>query len=120
MTEVLVVGAGPVGLALAADLRARGVAVDVVERRVDPGAGTRAIGIHSPALELLEASGATDGIRERAVRIARGEARADGRVLAEIRFDRCGPGIRTWRPCRSPTRSRCSRARPTGGGGEWA
>lgn len=88
MTEVLVVGAGPVGLALAADLRTRGVEVAVVERRTDPGAGTRAIGIHSPALALLEASGATDGIRERAVRIARGEARADGRVLAEIRFDR--------------------------------
>lgn len=88
MPEVLVVGAGPVGLALAADLRARGVEVDVVERRVDPGAGTRAIGIHSPALALLEGSGATDGIRERAVRISRGEARADGRVLAEIRFDR--------------------------------
>lgn len=88
MPEVLVVGAGPVGLALAADLRARGVGVEVVERRVDAGAGTRAIGIHSPALSLLERSGATDGIRSRAVRISRGEARADGRMLAEIRFDR--------------------------------
>lgn len=88
MPEVLVVGAGPVGLALAADLRARGLEVDIVERRTDAGGGTRAIGIHSPALSLLEGSGATDGIRERAVRIARGEARADGRMLAEIRFDR--------------------------------
>lgn len=88
MTEVLVVGAGPVGLALAADLRARGVDVALVERRTEVGAGTRAIGIHSPALALLEASGATDGILERAVRIARGEARADGRLLAAIRFDR--------------------------------
>ncbi len=88
MTEVLVVGAGPVGLALAADLRARGVDVALVERRTEAGAGTRAIGIHSPALALLEASGATDGILDRAVRIARGEARADGRLLAAIRFDR--------------------------------
>jgi 2-polyprenyl-6-methoxyphenol hydroxylase-like FAD-dependent oxidoreductase len=87
MPEVLVVGAGPVGLALAADLRARGVDVEVVERRVDAGGGTRAIGIHSPALTLLEACGATDGIRAEAVRIDRGEARADGRVLAEIRFE---------------------------------
>ncbi|WP_295842405.1 NAD(P)/FAD-dependent oxidoreductase [uncultured Microbacterium sp.] len=88
MTEVLVVGAGPVGLALAADLRARGVDVALVERRTEAGAGTRAIGIHSPALALLEASGATDGILDRAVRIARGEARADGRLLAAIHFDR--------------------------------
>ena len=88
MTDVVVVGAGPVGLALAADLRGRGVEATVLDRRLDPGAGTRAIGIHSPALSFLEASGATELLRERAVRIGRGEARADGRVLAEIRFDR--------------------------------
>ncbi len=88
MPEVLVVGAGPVGLALAADLRARGVEVDVVEKRTAVSAGTRAIGIHSPALAHLEASGATDELLERAVRIERGEARADGELLATIRFDR--------------------------------
>ena len=88
MREVLVVGAGPVGLALAADLRARGVDVDIVEKRTAIGGGTRAIGIHSPALALLEASGATDELLSRAVRIERGEARADGKVLAQIRFDR--------------------------------
>lgn len=88
MPEVLVVGAGPVGLALAADLRARAVEVDVVEKRTAIGGGTRAIGIHSPALAHLEASGATDELLARAVRIERGEARADGRLLAEIRFDR--------------------------------
>ncbi|KTR93716.1 hypothetical protein NS220_11545 [Microbacterium testaceum] len=94
MPEVLVVGAGPVGLALAADLRARAVEVDVVEKRTAIGGGTRAIGIHSPALAYLEASGATDELLARAVRIERGEARADGRLLAEIRFD----GLRARHP----------------------
>ncbi|MFF0909095.1 FAD-dependent oxidoreductase [Microbacterium enclense] len=88
MTDVVIVGAGPVGLALAADLRGRGIEATVLDRRAHPGAGTRAIGIHSPALSLLEASGATERLVQRAVRIGRGEARADGRVLAEIRFDR--------------------------------
>ena len=82
------VGAGPVGLALAADLRARGVDVGIVERRGEADAGTRAIGIHSPSLHHLETSGATDALLARAVRIGRGEARADGRTLAAIRFDR--------------------------------
>ena len=88
MADVLVVGAGPVGLALAADLRVRGVDVAIVERRTGSDAGTRAIGIHSPSLAHLEASGATDALLARAVRIGRGEARADGRTLATIRFDR--------------------------------
>lgn len=87
MAEVLVVGAGPVGLALAADLRVRGVDVEVIERRTSSSGGTRAIGIHSPALAHLEASGATDELLARAVRIERGEARADGELLATIRFD---------------------------------
>lgn len=82
------VGAGPVGLALGADLRARGIDVEILERRTGIDDGTRAIGIHSPALALLEASGATDALLERAVTICRGEARADGRLLAAIRFDR--------------------------------
>ena len=86
--DVLVVGAGPVGLALGADLRARGVDVAIVERRGETDAGTRAIGIHSPSLAHLELSGATDALLARAVRIRRGEARADGRTLAAIRFDR--------------------------------
>ncbi|MDF2991954.1 MAG: 2-polyprenyl-6-methoxyphenol hydroxylase [Microbacterium sp.] len=88
MRDVLVVGAGPVGLALAADLRTRGLDVDVIEKRSGIDGGTRAIGVHSPALAHLEASGATDGLLARAVRIERGEARADGRLLAAIRFDR--------------------------------
>jgi 2-polyprenyl-6-methoxyphenol hydroxylase-like FAD-dependent oxidoreductase len=88
VAEVLVVGAGPVGLALAADLRGRGVEVEIVERRANADAGTRAIGIHSPVLARLEPSGATDALLARAVRIRRGEARADGRTLSAIRFDR--------------------------------
>lgn len=88
MPEILIVGAGPVGLALAADLRVRGLDVEIVEKRAATAIGTRAIGIHSPALASLETSGATDALLARAVRIARGEARADGRLVAAIRFDR--------------------------------
>lgn len=88
MPDVIVVGAGPVGLLLAGDLAAQGVEVEVLEKRPAAGDGTRAIGIHSPALSALESSGVTDRLLEGAVRVGRGEARADGRIVGIVRFDR--------------------------------
>jgi 2-polyprenyl-6-methoxyphenol hydroxylase-like FAD-dependent oxidoreductase len=86
MAEVLVVGAGPVGTLLAAELARFGVDVAVVERRPDAGGGSRAIGLHAPTLAALEAGGATDRILARAVRVRRGEARSDGRTLGVVDF----------------------------------
>lgn len=88
MTDVVIVGAGPVGTLLAAELVRRGVDVRVLERRPTAGTGTRAIGIHAPALAALEPSGITERLLERAVRVPRGVARAGDRVLGVVRFDR--------------------------------
>ena len=88
MTEVVIVGAGPVGSLLAAELVRRGVDVRVLERRVAPGLGTRAIGVHAPVLAALEESGITERLLEGAQRVPRGEARAGDRVLGVVRFDR--------------------------------
>jgi 2-polyprenyl-6-methoxyphenol hydroxylase-like FAD-dependent oxidoreductase len=88
MADVVVVGAGPVGLLLSAELARRGVDVALVERRTGPGDGTRAIGVHSPVLAALEASGVTERILAEATRVSRGEARSGGRTLGVVRFDR--------------------------------
>lgn len=88
MPDVVVVGAGPVGMLCAAELAARGVDVEVLERRPSPGSGSRAIGLHSPVLAALERSGTTERLLADAVEVRRGEARADGRVLGVVRFDR--------------------------------
>lgn len=87
--EVAVVGAGPVGLLLGAELHRRGVDAAVLERRADAGGGgTRAIGVHAPVLAALEACGATERMLASAVRVRRGEARSGDRVLGTVRFDR--------------------------------
>lgn len=88
MPDVVVIGAGPVGTLLAAELTRRGVEVALLERRTEAGTGTRAIGLHAPVLAALEDGGATDRILERAVRVRRGEARSGGRLLGVVRFDR--------------------------------
>ncbi|QEW04602.1 FAD-dependent oxidoreductase [Microbacterium lushaniae] len=88
MPEVIVVGAGPVGTLLSAELARRGVDVAVVERRADPSEGSRAIGVHAPVLAALEESGATERLLAQAQRVSRGQARSGGRVLGVVRFDR--------------------------------
>ena len=88
MADVVIVGAGPVGTLLAGELTRRGVEVALLERRTSPGEGTRAIGVHSPVLAALEESGLTERLLAAAVRVTRGEARAEGRTLGVVRFDR--------------------------------
>ncbi|TLP80076.1 FAD-dependent monooxygenase [Nesterenkonia sphaerica] len=83
----MIIGAGPVGLALAAELHRRGTDVAVLEGRSRPGHGSRAIGVHPPTLAAWEPSGISEQILARAVRVRRGEARSHGRTLGSVQFD---------------------------------
>ncbi len=52
------------------------------------GAGSRAIGLHSPSLAALEPGGYTDRLLAGALRVDRGEAHAGGEIVGVVRFDR--------------------------------
>ncbi|NBM19178.1 FAD-dependent oxidoreductase [Streptomyces sp. GC420] len=56
-TQVIVVGAGPVGLLLAGELALRGVQVTIVEQRHAPAAQSRASTLHARTMELLDSRG---------------------------------------------------------------
>jgi 2-polyprenyl-6-methoxyphenol hydroxylase-like FAD-dependent oxidoreductase len=57
-TQVLIVGAGPTGLMLAAELRLAGAQAILVERRQSQAlAGSRAGGLHARTLEILDQRG---------------------------------------------------------------
>ncbi|WP_100812660.1 MULTISPECIES: NAD(P)/FAD-dependent oxidoreductase [unclassified Microbacterium] len=88
MNDVLIVGAGPVGVMLTAELARLGVEATVIEGRADRSAGTRAVGVHSAALTALEQSGATDRLLAAARRVRTGVALAQGRRLGTVHFDR--------------------------------
>lgn len=59
-TDVVIAGAGPTGLMLACELRLAGVDVVVVERLAERSGESRAGGMHSRTLEVLDQRGVLD------------------------------------------------------------
>ena len=57
VTDVIVVGSGPTGLMLAAELRLQGVQVLVLERETEPAPYVRALGLHARSIEVLDQRG---------------------------------------------------------------
>ena len=57
MPDVLVVGGGPTGMTLAAELRLQGASVVVVEKDAQPTTYVRSLGLHVRSIEVLDQRG---------------------------------------------------------------
>ncbi|NJP47119.1 rifampin monooxygenase [Actinacidiphila epipremni] len=57
MSDVIIIGAGPTGLMLAAELRLHGVEVTLVERDAEPTKVVRALGLHARSIEVMDQRG---------------------------------------------------------------
>jgi 2-polyprenyl-6-methoxyphenol hydroxylase-like FAD-dependent oxidoreductase len=79
--DVLVVGAGPTGLALTAQLAAFGATVRIVDRRAVPGRESRALVVQPRTLEVLRSLGATQALLDRGDAAAQVRLHLDGRDL---------------------------------------
>jgi 2-polyprenyl-6-methoxyphenol hydroxylase-like FAD-dependent oxidoreductase len=86
-TDVLVVGAGPVGLTLAASLQARGADVVVVDKAAEGANTSRAAVIHARTLEVLHGIGVSDELVRRGVIVPRFTVRDRDRALLSVDFD---------------------------------
>ncbi|MEV0424921.1 FAD-dependent monooxygenase [Micromonospora sp. NPDC050495] len=87
-TDVLVVGAGPTGLAVAVALAERGVSATVVDRLTAPPVTSRAAVVHAGTLEVLDRIGAAAPLVSRGLPATRFTVRDRDRVLLNIPFDR--------------------------------
>ena len=94
-TDIVIVGAGPTGLALAAVLAKEGVSFVLVDRLAEGANTSRAAVVHARTLEVLEELEVTDRLRGVGHVVPRFTNRDRDRGLATIRFDRCPPAIRT-------------------------
>jgi 2-polyprenyl-6-methoxyphenol hydroxylase-like FAD-dependent oxidoreductase len=85
--DVLVVGAGPTGLTLAAELARRGVGVRIIDKIAEPTTLSKAIVIHARTLELLEADGVADDLVSRGLPLYRVTMWAGGKPIVKASFD---------------------------------
>jgi 2-polyprenyl-6-methoxyphenol hydroxylase-like FAD-dependent oxidoreductase len=86
-TDVLIVGAGPTGLTLAAALKARGVRTTVFDRLVEGANTSRAAVVHARTLEVLESLGVSARLAKLGLHVRRFTIRDRDRVLVPIDFD---------------------------------
>ena len=88
--QVLVVGAGPTGLVLAAELLARGIRARVIDQGDGVALQARAVGIHARTLEVLDTMGLAESFIERGQVVRELRFYSRGRCLTSLEFARCG------------------------------
>ncbi|HEY3688532.1 MAG TPA: FAD-dependent oxidoreductase [Streptosporangiaceae bacterium] len=86
-TDVLVVGAGPVGLTLATALARRGVDAVLVDRAAEGANTSRAAVVHARTMEVLRGIDVTGKLIDRGVTVPRITIRERDHELLSVRFD---------------------------------
>jgi len=87
--DVLIVGAGPTGLTLAAQLRTFGIRFRLIDRAWDRGHESRALAVQARTLELLDSIGLAEPLVARGNPSARVVIHFEGRV-AEMQLSEFG------------------------------
>jgi 2-polyprenyl-6-methoxyphenol hydroxylase-like FAD-dependent oxidoreductase len=88
--QALVVGAGPTGLLLAAELERRDVPCLLIDALDAPRSWDRATVVHARSMEIFEALGLEDRLLAEGVRTRAARFQSDGEVLGELDFGASG------------------------------
>ena len=91
--DVLIVGAGPTGLALALWLGRAGVPIRIIDRAPAPGMTSRAIVVHARILEFYRQLGIARQVVERGMILDRLRLRANRQTVATLPVGDIGAGL---------------------------
>ncbi|GJD48645.1 6-methylpretetramide 4-monooxygenase [Methylobacterium crusticola] len=86
MADILIVGAGPVGLTMAAELARYGIGVRLVDRSPHATETSKALAVWSRTLELMDRAGCTPAFLDAGLRVDGASIRSGGTVLGNPRF----------------------------------
>jgi 2-polyprenyl-6-methoxyphenol hydroxylase-like FAD-dependent oxidoreductase len=86
MTDILIVGAGPVGLTMAAELARYGIGVRLIDRAAHATETSKALVVWSRTLELMDRMGCTQAFLDAGLRAPGASIRSGGTVLGAPRF----------------------------------
>src|SRR5262245_46646588 len=85
-TDILIVGAGPVGLFLANECARRGLRWRLIEARASQSVHSKALAIFPRTLEIFDMAGIVAPFLDAANRVTSVAVLAHGRALARVRF----------------------------------
>lgn len=92
-TQVLIVGAGPTGLALALCLAKNGVKPRIIEKSSGPGQASRAMVVHARTLEFYRQLGFAEEVVSRGITMATAHLWENGQEVTEIKIGDFGEGL---------------------------
>jgi len=91
-SPVMIIGAGPTGLAAAVLLAQRGIAVRIIDAAAAPSEHSKALAVNPRTLEVLRGTGVDERIVAAGVRIGRACIHRPGHATSVIELDQAMPG----------------------------
>ena len=83
-TDVLIAGAGPVGLTAAVELRRRGIACRIVDQLLEPPQYAKAVGVQPRTLEIFEGMGVLRQVLDEAIEFGGQIVYVDGQEVSRL------------------------------------
>ncbi len=92
-TSVLIVGAGPTGLAIALWLKKRGIAFRIIDQSSKPGTTSRALAVQSRTLEFYKQLGISDRLLEKSLLVPDLIMWRSGKQVATAKLGQLGKNL---------------------------